>query len=78
MTARKYQKGKQICSVSDFENSSCEYFKVMFGKADKTMHRSFLIGWQYRTLKKFIDNGWVFEAERITDGRRVLVFYIRR
>lgn len=69
MTARKYKKGKQICSVSDFENSSYEYFCVIFGKTEKTMHRGFLISWQYRTLKKFIDRGWVFEAERITDGR---------
>ena len=65
MTPPKYKQGKKIHSVGDFERSSCFFFKVQFGNRFKTIHRSFLISWQYRTLKRFIDNGWVYEANEI-------------
>lgn len=70
MAKRKYKRGKPITSMADFENSNCTYFRVYFGCTNpQTKHRGFLISWQYRTLKQFIDRGWVFEAEEITDGR---------
>lgn len=64
MSKRKYTEGKQICTISDFENSDCSYFVVYFGYGNpQTKHRSFLTSWQYRTLKSFIMCGAVFEAE---------------
>lgn len=65
MPKPKYKKGKQICSMADFEKSECLYFKVKFGDKFKTKHKSFLISWQYRTLLNFIRSGRVFEADRI-------------
>lgn len=65
MSKSKYKQGKQIYSVFDFEKSDCTYFKVKFGNRIQTKHRGFLISWQYRTLKQFIDGGRVFEAERM-------------
>lgn len=69
MSKPKYKQGKQICSMADFEKSECLYFKVKFGNKVQTKHRSFLISWQYRTLLNFIQNGWVFEAERVKDAK---------
>lgn len=65
---RKFRQGKQITSLNDFENYTGDWFSVQFGRTLKATHRGFLISWQYRQLKKFIDNGWVFETERIEDG----------
>ncbi len=66
MSKRKYNRGKQICSVSDFEKSDKTFFIVYFGITNpRTIHRSFLISWQYQLLTKFINYGWMFEAEKI-------------
>ena len=68
MTAPKYRKGNKIHTVGEFERSNCMYFKVLFGGTNaRTIHRGFLVSWTYMTLKRFIDRGWVFEAERISD-----------
>ena len=72
MSKSKYKQGKQICSIADFEKSECLYFKVKFGNKIQTKHRAFLISWQYRTLKMFIDRGWVFEAIPFPTGRDVI------
>ena len=72
MSKPKYKQGKQICSMADFEKSECLYFKVKFGNKIQTKHRAFLISWQYRTLKMFIDRGWVFEAIPFPTGRDVI------
>ena len=50
MTLPKYKFGKQIRSISEFDQSECLFFRVKFGKYYRTIHRSFLISWQYRTL----------------------------
>ena len=71
MSKPKYKQGKQICSIADFEKSECLYFKVKFGGKLQTKHRSFLISWQYRTLKLFIDGGLVFEAERMNIDAKI-------
>lgn len=64
MSRRKYKRGKQICSISDFDQSCNEYFIVYFGSTNpQTKHRSFLMSWQYRTLLNFIIRGQVFEAD---------------
>lgn len=62
MSRRKYERGRQICSVSDFERSGSDWFIVMFGADQRTRHRAFLISLQYRTLENFIKRGAVFEA----------------
>ena len=64
MSKPKYKQGKQICSISEFDQSECLYFKVRFGNRFQTKHKSFLISWQYRTLLNFIQSGRVFEAEK--------------
>lgn len=74
MTQPKYKKGKQIHSISEFDQSECKYFKVYFGdkNSEQTKHRSFLISWQYRTLLTWIQRGWVYEAEEIVCGTSVI------
>lgn len=72
MSKPKYKQGKQICSMADFEKSECTYFKVKFGNKIQTKHRAFLISWQYRTLKMFIDRGLVFEAVPFPTGNDVI------
>jgi hypothetical protein len=63
---RKYKRGKLIESMADFEKSDKDFFIVYFGCTNpKTRHKAFLISWQYRVLKDFIDKGWVFEADLI-------------
>ena len=61
----KYKKGQKIVSVGGFEKSSATFFRVIFGKNERTRHRSFLESWQYHTLDLFIHNGWVYEANQI-------------
>lgn len=61
----KYKKGQKIVSIGDFEKSSATFFRVIFGKNERTMHRSFLESWQYHTLYLFIRNGGVYEANQI-------------
>lgn len=65
MTLPKYKFGKQIRSISEFDQSECKLYRVKFGKCYRTIHRSFLISWQYRTLLIWIERGWVYEAENI-------------
>ena len=67
MTARKYRRGKQITSMGGFEQSTCTFFVIRFGKDERTRHRSFVESWQYHTLQMFIRHGDVFEAERIEE-----------
>lgn len=70
MSKSKYKQGKRIYSMLDFEESDNDWFKVNFGNHTKTVHRAFLLSWQYRLLKQFIDNKRVFIAERINNETR--------
>ena len=65
MSKPKYKQGKMIKSIADFAKSDKKWFKVRFGNKPKTLHRSFLISWQYRTLELFISRGSVYEADEI-------------
>lgn len=67
MSRKKYKQGQRINSISEFDQSSALYYIVHFGSTPKTLHRSFLISWQYRVLLNFINHGRVFEAENIDD-----------
>lgn len=62
MSKAKFKKGKRIESISEFDNSEKHWFKFR----DKTVHRSFLISWQYRTLLNAIIKGFIFECEDVT------------
>ena len=68
MTLPKYKFGKQIRSISEFDQSECLFFRVKFGKYYRTIHRAFLISWQYRTLLIWIERGWIYETEEIICG----------
>lgn len=70
MSKKQYKRGKQICTISDFDESPSRYYIVYFGSTNpQTKHRSFLMSWQYRTLLNFIIKGYVFEANRIIEAK---------
>jgi hypothetical protein len=64
MSKAKYERGEKICSITQFEASSSQWFKWR----GKTTHRSCLISLQYRTLKLFIDSGVIYEAKLKSEG----------
>ena len=64
MSKAKYKQGKQICSISQFDQ--CE--KLWYKWNGKTTHRSVLMSLQYRTLLHTIMNGRLYEADLIDDG----------
>lgn len=64
--ARQYKKGKRIKTVAAFEKSECTFFMIF----DKTTHRAWIESWQYRTLKKMVDRGAVFEAKKIQEVKK--------
>ena len=66
MSKRKYEKGKRICSVSDFEKSDATFFIWN----DRTRHRSVLISLQYRTLESIIYAGRLYEAQLIEGAKK--------
>lgn len=68
MSKRKYKRGRAIRRIEDFEYCPSEFYIVKFGETDKTLHYSFLMSWQYRTLKNFIELRRVFVAERIGES----------
>ena len=61
----KYKRGRKIESVGDFEKSEARFYRVLFGKDERTKHRGFLESWQYHTLWIFIHKGCVHEADAI-------------
>ncbi len=69
MSKRKYRTAYQFFTMAAFADYKGTYFIVRFGKNLKTVHRGFLESWQYRTLKRFVENGWVYASERIDDER---------
>lgn len=67
MSKPKFKRGRKIESVSDFSRTSCQWFIVNFGRRQKTLHRSFIVSWQYYTLETFIKIGMVYVADPIAD-----------
>ena len=59
MSKARYERGEQIISIAQFEASKSQWFKWR----GKTIHRSWLISLQYRTLKGAIDGGHLYEAK---------------
>lgn len=64
----KYKTGKQIRTVADFENSERDFFMVTYGNRTTPCHRALLISWKYRTLKLFIERGWIYEADSMQNA----------
>lgn len=70
MSKKQYKRGKQITTISEFDESEKHYYIVYFGSTNpQTKHRSFLMSWQYRTLLNFIIKGCVFEADWIIEAK---------
>lgn len=68
MSKRKYRVGLPVHNTAEFDAYNGNWFIVKYGNTFKTTHRSFLISWQYRTLKRFIDRGWIYIADRIEEN----------
>ena len=61
----KYEKGRKITNVGDFEKSPAEFFRVRFGNHERTIHRGFIESWQYHMLYSFIRAGLIYKAKLI-------------
>ena len=57
-----------IRTVSEFESCDDTWFKVQYGITWKTTHRSWIESWQYRMLKKFINDGRLWKVENLSNG----------
>lgn len=60
----KYRKGKQVASMSDFDEGNNKMYVIELGKP-VTKHRSFLESQQYRTLRKWIEQNRIYEAVEV-------------
>jgi hypothetical protein len=60
MSKAKYTQGKQINTISEFDQCESLWYKWN----GKTTHRSVLMSLQYRTLLNAITNGRLYTAER--------------
>jgi hypothetical protein len=67
MSKRKYKKGRKINNMSEFAESRKEFYVFEKNGATYTRHRLFWTSWQYRTLEKTIQNGCLYEAERMEE-----------
>ena len=72
MSKPKYKDGKQIKTILQFERSTCDWYRLhhMGPKRTKTVHRAFLISWQYQFLKNFINKGWIYEAKLVEEEKK--------
>lgn len=62
---QNYENGRLIENMGDYEAASCSnsLFRLNLGEW-KTLHKGFVESLQYRTLKNYIDRGWVRVAEK--------------
>lgn len=65
MSKRKFKKGAQVVSIAEIPEH--DWFIVLLGRNGKTMHREVLRSWSIRTCEQFIDHGFVFVAQRLTN-----------
>lgn len=65
MTKPKYQKLKQVETLSQFDNSGCKWYKVNLGGRWHTFHRSMLLSQQVIVLKRWIIEGKVWETNEV-------------
>lgn len=67
MAKRKFKQGAQVISVAELLEH--EWFIVHFGpNVVKTLHKDFIASWQLHTCELFVDAGWVYIAEQLTNG----------
>lgn len=65
MTKPKYQKSKLVETLSQFDNSTCKWYKVNLGGTWHTFHRAMLLSQQVIVLKRWIIEGKVFETNEV-------------
>lgn len=63
---RKFKQGDQVVSIAELLEH--DWFFVHFGSSVKTVHKAVLWEWKLRLCQNFIDRGWIFIAERLTNG----------
>lgn len=67
MSTKKYRKGHKIRSMVELARADMytDFYIVQFGSTEKTLHRGWLMSWQYRQLELAVQAGRVWTAERI-------------
>lgn len=64
--ASKYKRGKRIRSLSEYEISTKingqKMFWIQSNPRGYVRHVGWIESWQFRLLKMFIENGYVYEA----------------
>lgn len=65
MSRRKYKLGKRLTSVAEFDQSTKQFYIIRFGNDLGTRSRKIIISWQYKTIKDYIENGHLFEADEV-------------
>jgi hypothetical protein len=59
---RKYRKGEKITSLDELAKQNFIYFH------DKITHGGWACAWQISLAKRYIENGWIYYAERIGEN----------
>jgi len=65
MSKRKFKEGKKVVSVAELLEH--DWFIVHFGKRVNPVHKGFLASWQLHTCELFVDQGWIYIAERVAN-----------
>lgn len=60
---RKYRKGERITSLDELSKQEFVYF------FNKITHCGWFMSWQFRLAKRYIDQGWLYYAEKAGDER---------
>lgn len=59
MSKRLYQKAEIITSLDELMTQEFVYFR------HKITHKGWFSGWKLRSVKDWIDKGWIAKAEKI-------------
>lgn len=63
MSRRKYYKGEMITSLDELAKQELVYFR------DKITHCGWFGAWQLRLITRYIEDGYIYYAERIGDKK---------
>jgi hypothetical protein len=61
---RKFRKGEKITSLDELAKQEFVYF------SDKITHHGWFCSWQFSLAKKYIERGYLYYAERITEDEQ--------
>ena len=61
---RKYRKGAKITSLDELAKQNFVYC------LDKITHQGWFDSWQFSLARRYIECGWLYYAERITDDEQ--------